>query len=462
MLEKVYYGEYGEYGPYTPQEDLLPDAGEVHRDFRSRMPMSVEEYVEAYNKKVAEFNAKYTRKPRRKLPLIQPSWVYKMEKYNLVPTDPDRRRMIAEIIKAPLWLFGLVTVEEVILKQRQITAPSPVKKHTIDLLPYEENVRTFWRFHYTSNAQNELYAITKTISELELYEQQVRGNLQKHIRELLYSYYALAGNITRDQNNYLQAFTYTNNAVRVAKSLQQDAINETQRKEIHRLVATAQYERGYIRLGWGLYGKQDARGSFHLDQAHIQAAIADFEEASKYASPSLKGSVLQELSRAQGFRRRRGMDSTLAQKTVEAAGNWIGIVSTKDDPYVQIVQDGRLGGLTEGAHHLGRAVTFNAVGRPDMAKQALDDLEELTTGRIPRDQIRNNTWVDIVWAQAALGLKDFDMATVKATNALLACQDINSVVNIAIIQNMYAQLLQTSYKEKQEVKNLGKLLAAQK
>ena len=192
---------------------------------------------------------------------------------------------------------------------------------------------------------------------------------------------------------------------------------------------------------------------------HLQAAIADFEEASKYAAAELKGSILRELGRAQGLSRGGEINTTLAQKTTEAAGNWVGIVSTKDDLYAQILR-GRPGGLTDGAYHLGRAITFNATGRPNMAIQALDDLEQVTTGRIPHDQTRNNAWVDIIWAQTALGMKDFDIATTKATNALLACQDINSITNIATIKDIYARLLQTNYKEKQNVKNLGKLLTA--
>ncbi len=257
------------------------------------------------------------------------------------------------------------------------------------------------------------------------------------------------------------AYAYDNNAVRVAKSLQEEVTKDTEKIEMGWLIARAQYSRGYSQLEWGLYGTSDEQGRFQPDQAHIRAAIADFEEAGKYASPSLKGSILQELGRAQGFRRRSEIDTTLAQKTAEAAGNWVGIVGAQDDPYVQILRNGRPGGLTTGAHHLGKAITFNAVGRPDMAKQALDDLEKLTAGRIPRDQTRNNAWADIVWAQTALGMKDFDIATMKATNALLVCQDINSVMNIAIIQNIYAQLRQTPYKEKQDVRNLGKLLAVQ-
>lgn len=462
MARNVYYGNYGEYGPYTPQEeDGLPDAGEVQQDYRWRAMMSVKGFVEEYNQHVAEFNERQrTRKHgrRKKIPTITVGLVYKWEKYNMVPTDPDRRRIIASILKIPPLLLGLVTAQE-ILPKVQPTVPTVITHQSIDVESYEETARTFWRFHHTSTAQHEWYTISKTIKELEAYEQQFRGDLQRSTRELLYSYYLLAARIvSEDQGDDATSYMYANDAVRVAKSIQKDAQNPAKQIEMGWLVARAQYSRGNARLYHGLYETRNKQDLLVVDYAQIQDAIADFEEAEKQAAPGLKGNLYTQLARAQGFVRRSSTDITLAQHTIESAGNWIKVVSAEDS-YVQNLLDGRPGGLTTGTHLLWTAITLDALGRSDEAIKKIEELENLKAGRIPSDYTRDNAWFNIVWAQAAFHQKDFYTATMKAKDAYFACRDIRSFGNIVIIQDIYRQLLTTSYKNEQQVKALGQLLA---
>jgi len=108
---------------------------------------------------------------------------------------------------------------------------------------------------------------------------------------------------------------------------------------------------------------------------------------------------------------------------------------------------------------LGRAITFNAVGRSGKALEEFDALERLGEGRRRgKDQTRHYAWLEIVQAQAYLGTKEYYVATDKATKAFLVLRDIDSVDNIAIIQVMYNDLVKGPYQGHEEVKELGNML----
>jgi hypothetical protein len=55
-------------------------------------------------------------------------------------------------------------------------------------------------------------------------------------------------------------------------------------------------------------------------------------------------------------------------------------------------------------------------------------------------------------------LEEYEEATKYARQALLACQDINSVTNTAIITDIYGRLLQSRYRAASDVKELGEIL----
>ena len=92
--------------------------------------------------------------------------------------------------------------------------------------------------------------------------------------------------------------------------------------------------------------------------------------------------------------------------------------------------------------------------------EVLDSLEQLRDNQgIGRNQVRQQAWVDIVYAQASLRSKDYYESIRRATNAFLVCKDIHSLNNIAIINDLYCQLLKSPYKNHQEVADLGYMLA---
>jgi hypothetical protein len=144
---------------------------------------------------------------------------------------------------------------------------------------------------------------------------------------------------------------------------------------------------------------------------------------------------------------------------MDLAGNLVDREERSADPYTNILLDARVKGLDEEEYLLGRAITFNAVGRSGKALEEFDALERLGEGRRRgKDQTRHYAWLEIVQAQAYLGTKEYYVATDKATKAFLVLRDIDSVDNIAIIQVMYNDLVKGPYQGHEEVKELGNML----
>ncbi len=57
-----------------------------------------------------------------------------------------------------------------------------------------------------------------------------------------------------------------------------------------------------------------------------------------------------------------------------------------------------------------------------------------------------------------MNLREYGEATELATRALMACQDIHSVTNIAIVTDIYGRLLKSPYRESADVRELGEIL----
>ncbi len=340
MSDLVYWGEGGKYGPYTAQEDGWPDTGEVMRDYRLKMGMSAEEAAKLYS--AALEGQRSPKKGRKQARLITASWILNMENENRVPTDITRRRLLADLFGIPYALFGLMSLENVVFRQKietQSQASSPVRSSLLknvseDIARYEKEIRLFWQLHYTSTAHHLLNDINSSILYLEFLEKLSSGRLQEHIQALLNSYYQLGTEITRSLGTFARSYFYANNAVRVTKNMDQE-----------HMVAMAQYRRGYTSLVWGLFGETDTTGTFKLNADKINAAIRDFEQALPSARPQLKGLIWLDLSRAHSYLKRNQTDISIALRLIEQAKDTIRI-GTLDDPYTPMK------GLNEGMYHL--------------------------------------------------------------------------------------------------------------
>jgi tetratricopeptide (TPR) repeat protein len=448
MSELLYWGDGGRYGPYTAQADGWPNAGEVMRDYRVKMGMSAEEAAKRYSEALAQQIGSGKKGQRTKS--ITASWILNMENENRVPTDLTRRRLLADLLGIPYALFGLASLENVAFKPSlsipsQIplsTKPPLVKKGFEDIERYAKEIPLLWQLHYTSTAYHMLNNIDTAIASLEALEKLSDGNLYQHIQELLNSYYQLGNVITKDQGAFARSYSYANHAVRVTKNTGQE-----------QRVATARYRRGYTSLVWGLFGEVDSIGAFKRDTDKITAAIRDFKRALPHAHPQLKGFLWLELSRAYSSLLQNPTEVSIALSLIEQAEDVID-VGALNDPYTPMKS------LNQGMHLLGKAITLTYVGRSEEATEVLDGLEYLQDNKgIGRDQVRQQAWIDILYAQASLRSKDYYEAIRRATSAFLVCKDIHSLNNIAIINDLYCQLQKSPYKNHQEVADLGHMLA---
>ena len=436
----IYWGEKGEYGPFTAQDNGWPHAGEVIRHYRRNRKMSAEELARRYGEAIGE--------------QVTARWILKMEQQNKVPTDITRRQALVKILDIPPALLGVSSLELILFKpevKKEALPTGPViLKQTpfLDLAKYEREIRTLWLLNETSHAHDALGDVLTAIRELEELEEQAKGNLQCRVRELLYSHYRLATRIYRDLMELPLAYASANQAVRVTKSLNRDA-----------LIAAALYIRGFIRLVWGLYGEKALFGIVEPHREKLIEALRDFEQAIPLARPQLKGLLLLEMSRAQSLLKGSATDITVALRTMELAEKTVESEGSHADPYQRMLLDGTLNGLNEEEYLLGKAITLNAAGRSNKALEEFEVLERLNERkRRGKDYTRYHAWIDIVQAQAYLGAKEYYMATDTATKALVVLRDIDSVDNITNIRAIHDELLKSSYRGNKEVNELGKIL----
>jgi transcriptional regulator with XRE-family HTH domain len=435
MSEMIFWGEKGQYGPFTAQEDGWPNAGEVIRHYRRKRGMSADELARNYGEAIGE--------------QVTARWILKMEQQNKVPIGITRRQALMKILSIPPILLGLASLEQVTyystLETKAQSAPTVLKLvPAIDITKYEQYARVRWLLSYTGNES--LEEIVANIRELEKFERQSGGDLQRHIRNALNSHYQLASDILRHQGNFAAAWSYANNAVRATKLI---GMND--------FLAGALYRRGYTSLERGIFGDQVAFGMMNRepDRKQIEAAIVDFEEALLHARPQLKGATWLELSRAQGILQNTSITLNLSSR----AGDMVGVGSNAVDPLEQILLEGALNGLNEGMFLLGKAASLIVVGRTTTAIELLDDLEELNNGRgIARNQARRLAYADTLRAEAYLGTKNYVTAATRAISALQTFRDIHTIERIAWINNIHRRLVE-KYGNHPEIKVLGKMLA---
>lgn len=451
MSDLFFWGEGGEYGPYHAQTDGWPNAGEVMRDYRLKAKVSTEEFAKRYSL------ALQARKPVKEGLLDKPvsaSWIVNMEKENRIPTDIARRRLLAELLCVPPILFGLGTLDDVLLSTRMsqrdetVGIPSTTSKHPVlNITTCRKNIEILWQLNYTSHAEDSLQDVVTLIKQLESSLQYARGSLLLHIQELLYSHYLFANAITRHLGQFSTAYIYANHAVRVTKDMDN--------KEF---ISAAYYKRGFTYLRWGLLGEKTSIGIIEPKREKIVAAIQDFEVALPNARPQLKGYIWLELSRARSLLLQHARDIPLILQLTDDAEHMVGRGSV-EKPHTQIMLDGELAGLSEGRHLLAKAITLVEVGRSGQAIRDMDELEELEHGKgIGKSETRTHGWMDILYALASIKEEDYYTATYRAIRAFGVFKDINSAANIAFVKDIHNALLKTSYKRRDEVKFLGNML----
>lgn len=222
------------------------------------------------------------------------------------------------------------------------------------------------------------------------------------------------------------------------------------------LLAAALYRRGYIMLEWAIFGNKITQGIMNgePERKKLDAALTDFGEALPFARPQLKGAIWLEMSRIQGILQQ----TTLSLSLVSQAANMVEAGSNLSNPHEQILLEGALNGLNEGMYLLRKTASLIALGRTTTAIDLLDDLEELKNGKgIARNQARRLAYIDVLWAEASLGTRDYVTAATRAISAFQTLRDIQTIERIALINQIYKQLA-AKHGSHPEVKHLGKLL----
>ncbi len=461
MSGALYWGVGGQYGPYTAQEDGWPNAGEVMRDYREKLRLKAEEFALLYSEELTKLGKQNKKGKQGQRGKVTGNWILNMEKQNIVPTDMERRRVIAKLLNIPPILFGLASLEEVTLNlQKGMPAqPSALNKSTLqkvwtDIPAYQKNIRVAFRLHNTSQAHNLIHDINADIRDLESLEKQARGDFLYQIRELLVSNNVLASKIVRDRRQYASSYACANNAVYKARQM-----------EDSELLAMTMFTRGSVKLAWGQFGNID-QGRFQVDKGKIDYAIRDFQTILKQAHdqptslhPQLQGFTMLQLSCAQSLLKQSQHDPLITNTLtlVDLVADMIECEDI-DDLYTRTMVTGALSGLHLGGYLLHRANIFNLLGLPGKALKELHQLKQLAERTYGYDETRNQAWINIVKAETMMGLDEYSEATYTAKNALVACHTIHSTQNVAMIVDLHERLTRSSYGTSEDVKELGDML----
>ncbi len=450
----IYWGSGGQYGPFDEQPEGewagWPDFGQVLRYFRKQAKLTAKGFGAIYGRSVNPDGSP-----------ISERQILRMELENQVPVDMNRRKLLARLLNIPPMLFGLAILEDVTLQPHPqaagtviATGQTTLQRVVVDTTKYQNNIHTFWMLHYSSQVQSALDQINADIRDLESLAVQAQGDLLYHIHELLFSYHLLAAKVVRDQRKFGLSHRHANQTVRVAKAMQDSD-----------LIATALYTRGCTYLEWGMFGTLET-GVFQVQLDKINAAIRDFENAKrepdkggKALHPQLVGLIVVHLSRAYAILNISKGEKVpaLAVTMLDDAENMADSQSI-DDPYTRILVTGSRTGFIKGEYHSTRAAAFNAAKMPGAALKELNALKALQQGSFGKDLTRHHAWLDIISANAFMGLGEFKEATRRARNALAASQDINSITNLANIVDIHGRLLNSPYKTDAEVRELGDML----
>ena len=450
-----YWGEGGQYGPFDVQEQGewagWPDFGQVLRYFRKQAKLSAKAFGELYGKAVNVDGS-----------AIGERWILDMELENKVPVDIGRRKTIAQLLKIPPMLLGLAVLDDMTLEslaqapQRVAIGQTKLVRTSVDTLKYQNTTRKIWQLHETSNALSELIPLLAEIRDLESFERQTQGDLRYHVQEMLLSNHILATHIVRDQRQFSRAYYHSNEAVQVAKSMDESD-----------LIATALFTRGRTRMEWGAFGTTQ-QGVFQVQQDKLKGAIGDFQEAldlfpgkndKESMHPQLLGVLMTEMKRTQALLA-VSKGERLPASLLVALDEVEDTVSKQhiDDPNLRVLIKGSRGAWQKASYLNIRTTIFTIAGYPGQALRELKAGEQLREGRYNRDETRRFTWEDIQKAHVYMGMGEFGEATRHAKRALLACQDINSITNIAIVTDIYGRLLKSSYKGSGDVQELGNIL----
>ena len=404
-MEKKFY--FGIYGPYSLQDDGWPNAGVVMRDFREMLGMSAASLGVLYGEATQSHH----------LP-ISARRIQQMEANNDVPTDIDRRRVLAQLLNIPPYLFGLASLVDMAIQPDTPDSVLPPKASSLDLAEYRSFLAFSWGLHYTTSADPLLRKIQVRIENLTAFAHEASGAQAMQARELLCVYHYLVIDIARDQRAYETAFNHINSVVELAQDMQRNDI-----------LATALLRQGLTNCEKQLFGA----ASFNITQA---LTLLDDR------TPILKGYVLQTAGLVLSETARTEQERNTALNRLDEAYR---IIQRGD-----LSEDGSYIKLDEGWYYHLRAKSLVAQNKPKDA----DAMISLAESRIGPEQARRHIYIEINQAFTYLKLGYHPVAVSTAMHILDVAEDIHSKHAVMRVEEIYGQIQQGPYAQNSEVAEL--------
>ncbi len=406
MEELFYWGEDGQYGPYHAQANGWPNAGEVMRDFREQKAMSAQELGEVYG-----------RATHKEHQPVSARRIHQMEAENDVPSDIERRRVLASLLDIPPFLFGLAALEDA-AKQSAGSEQNPPEKRlsppvnqrmVMDLEEYSTFLTFGWAQFYNNTAHTLVSGIQTRIRTLETVAREVGGTQAEQAKNLLCPYHFLLIDIARDQRHFFTALGHANSLIELAHEIDREDILAT---TLLRSGAT-NYEKG-----------QYAAAAFNLKQALPLV---------EHARPQLKGYALQTAGLVLSRMATTEQERTFALKQLDEAYN---IIRGNE-----LEEDGSCFRLAEGWYYRQRASTLVVQQRPKDAQQVLKEAER----SIGPEQPRRYIYVQISQIDIYLALGYLPIATTAALHVLEIAEAINSKQAVLRVADIYKRLRASEY-----------------
>lgn len=334
----------------------------------------------------------------------------------------ERRQFLCKTFAIPPILLGIVTKEQIdaLLKEKGIILAAsqqrPTPRKSLDITAYREQLTGLWKHHRSTGKHTSVSTALASIHTLYS-ELPHTSNEQSQIQVLLCDYHQFVGNLFCERSTYEVAIEHFDKAARFADLDEQQAL------------------------------VSQRRGLTLWKANRIDEALLDFDAAWQFEKKlpnNMRGSFILEAERARASRARTRQEKTRVIHALDGVGKMIRAGLQGEDPH--------LTKLDLNCYHLYKSSALIALG---WNQEALEELDLI--GNFPGYLLRQ-VYRDILYAQAHFNMGKFSSAASSAESALLVAQEVNSVVNIARIEDIYRQLMESSYKKSPAVARLAYLL----
>ncbi len=336
----------------------------------------------------------------------------------------ERRQFLSNLFGIPPILLGIITKEQIdqLLEEKGIVLAASHQwqantlQKSLDIKAYREQLTGLLNTHRSTGKHSSvsiaLASINTLYSELPHTSQE-----QSQIKACICDYHQFVGNLFCEQGTYDVAIEHFDKAARFAELDEQQAL------------------------------VSQRRGLTLWKANRIDEALLDFDAAwqfEKKLPSNVRGLFILESERAKASRATSSQEKTRVINAIDLVGKMIRAGQQEEDPH--------LTQLDLSCYHLYKSSALIAMG---WNKEALEELD-LIRG-FPGYLLRQ-VYHDILQAQAYANTGKFSSAASLAESALIAAQEVNSVVNIARIAAIYRQLKQSPYSDSPNVARLEYLL----